>query len=143
MNKLLLLTLLLLSPVCLKAQEIALSAPLNPYHGLSEASLLNRQATALYLDASDNTDYFYQVMEDAKPKHRLVKIGKTLTFVGIPLVVLGAVMVSGADAITYNCVNGECEGDAAGAFGALILAGGAGMTTTGIILWSIGAKKSR
>ncbi|UII20158.1 hypothetical protein [Fulvivirga ligni] len=79
----------------------------------------------------------------AERKHPLVKTGKILTFIGIPLAVIGAIMVADADSLSYECYNGDCEGDASGAFGVIFLAAGVGMTGTGIVLWTIGNKKSK
>ena len=73
--------------------------------------------------------------------HPLERVGKILTFVGIPLAIIGGILVSDADALYYNCVNGECEGDPKGGFGVLLLAAGAGMGGTGIVLWTIGKNK--
>lgn len=84
-----------------------------------------------------------QALQTADNPHPLVRTGKILTFVGIPLVIIGAIMVSNADALYYECVNGNCEGDPQGGFGTLILASGIGASTTGIILWTIGHNKSK
>lgn len=86
---------------------------------------------------------FQQSINTEQKKHPLVKTGKILTFIGLPLLVIGGVMVANADALYYTCVNGECEGDARGGFGVVILGAGAGLTGTGIVLWSIGSSKSR
>ncbi len=74
-------------------------------------------------------------------RHPLEKTGRILTFVGIPLTIIGAIMVSSADELYYNCYNGVCEGDPQGGVGVVLLAAGVGMTGTGIVLWTIGKKK--
>lgn len=76
-----------------------------------------------------------------KRTHPLEKTGKILTLVGVPLAILGGIMVAGADALYYNCVNGTCEGDPRGGFGVVILGAGLGLTGTGITLWAIGKNK--
>ena len=79
----------------------------------------------------------------AERKHPLVKTGKILTFIGIPLSVIGAILISEADPYRYECSNGTCEDNPDGAAGVLFLAAGVGMTGTGIVLWTIGNKKSK
>jgi hypothetical protein len=46
---------------------------------------------------------------------------KILIFIGVPLAILGGIMISGADSYSYECVNGDCVGDAKGAFGSIFL----------------------
>lgn len=74
--------------------------------------------------------------------HPLEKTGKILTMVGIPLAILGGVMVAGADALYYECVNGNCSGDPRGGFGVIFLGVGVGLSATGIVLWTVGKHKS-
>jgi len=92
------------------------------------------------------TDRIYKNINNALETERaqankMTKVGRVLTFVGLPLIVIGGIMVSNADEYYYECVNGVCEGDPQGAFGSLILAGGIGLTGTGVVLWTIGANK--
>ena len=88
----------------------------------------------------DNT-YLQETISLANEPHPMEKIGKTLTFIGLPLAVIGGVMVSGADALYYECYNGVCDGDPKGGFGIIMLVAGVGLSGTGITLWTIGRAK--
>jgi len=130
-------TLLLLCAVAsLQAQNIT-----------NTALALNTTGVELSLNSSPNTALHFNqnelnlILDKASERHPLEKTGRILTYVGVPLAVLGAVMVSGADELYYNCTNGDCEGDPQGGFGVMILGAGVGMAGTGIVLWTIGAKK--
>ncbi|MEP2773561.1 MAG: hypothetical protein ABJH05_15520 [Fulvivirga sp.] len=130
-------TLLLLSAVAsLRAQNLT-----------NTALALNTAGVELALNTNPNTRIQFNqnelnlVLDKAGERHPLEKTGRILTYVGVPLAVLGAVMVSGADELYYNCTNGNCEGDPQGGFGVMLLGAGAGMAGTGIVLWTIGAKK--
>jgi hypothetical protein len=79
---------------------------------------------------------------NSKYNHPLKKVGKILVFAGLPVLVLGSVMVASSDALYYECVNGECTGDPLGGFGITFMTLGLASTTTGGILWAIGADKS-
>ena len=85
---------------------------------------------------------FNKSLREAADPSPLIKTGKILTFIGLPLAIIGGIMVANSDALYYECVNGVCEGDPQGGFGILILASGIGMTGTGVVLWTIGKKKS-
>ena len=74
-------------------------------------------------------------------KHPLEKTGRILTYVGVPLAIIGGILVAGADELSYQCVNGDCTGDARGGFGVVMLAAGVGLSGTGAVLWVIGSKK--
>ncbi len=130
------LTLLFLGMiVSVKAQnfenkEVALSAP---------GYVVN--LTSPSTDTQFNQNELNFVLDQAKSRHPLEKTGRVLTYVGVPLAILGAVMVSSADELYYNCTNGDCEGDPQGGFGVVLLGAGVGMAGTGIVLWTIGAKK--
>ncbi len=76
-----------------------------------------------------------------KSRNGMEKTGRILTYIGVPLAILGGIMVAGADELYYNCVNGDCEGDARGGFGIVALAAGIGLGGTGGVLWIIGSKK--
>jgi len=76
-----------------------------------------------------------------KNRNGMEKTGRILTYIGVPLAIIGGIMVAGANELYYNCVNGNCEGDARGGFGIVALAAGVGLGTTGGILWIIGSKK--
>jgi hypothetical protein len=110
---------------------------------------INAQKTEISLENNNlellNGDFsaleFNESIKKATDNSTLVKTGKILTFVGIPLAIIGGIMVSQADALYYNCNNGVCDGDAKGGFGIIILAAGIGLTGTGIVLWTIGSKK--
>lgn len=92
-------------------------------------------------DTQFNQSELNFVLDKAKTRHPLEKTGRVLTYVGVPLAILGAVMVSSADELYYNCTNGDCQGDPQGGFGVVLLGAGVGMAGTGIVLWTIGAKK--
>jgi len=81
---------------------------------------------------------FTKSIKSIQKNSKMEKIGKTLTYVGVPLAILGGIMMSGADSFSYNCVNGDCEGNPRGAVGVLLLTAGIGMSITGAILWSKG-----
>jgi len=74
-------------------------------------------------------------------RHPMEKTGRILTYIGVPLAIIGGVMVAGADELYYECVNGNCSGDARGGFGVVMLGAGAGLAGTGTVLWIIGSKK--
>ncbi len=84
-----------------------------------------------------------QALNAQPERHGLEKTGRVLTFIGVPLLIIGGVMVANSDALYYNCVNGTCEGDAQGGFGVVLLGTGIGLTGTGIVLWAIGSKKTK
>lgn len=135
-------SLLIISlPFLSKAQSTTLSVSSGNFQNFQSTDLLNQEA--IEFSSPYSTAHFNNVLDAANTKHPLVKTGKALTFVGIPLMILGGIMVSSADALYYNCTNGDCEGDAKGGFGVLILATGVGLTGTGIVLWTIGNKKSK
>lgn len=81
------------------------------------------------------------------PGLRMKKTGTTLTVAGAVLLIGGIALVSSADEIYYTQTTTQYgtyqEGDPKGAIGFVMLVGGAGMSVTGIILWSKGAKKYR
>ncbi|NHF60097.1 hypothetical protein FK220_012135 [Flavobacteriaceae bacterium TP-CH-4] len=76
-----------------------------------------------------------------KRRSGMEKTGRILTFIGVPLAIIGGIMVAGADELYYNCVNGDCEGDARGGFGVVALAAGLGLSGTGTVLWIMGSKR--
>lgn len=76
-----------------------------------------------------------------KRRHPMEKTGRILTYVGVPLAIIGGIMVAGADELYYTCVNGDCTGDARGGFGVVLLGAGAGLSGTGTVLWILGSKK--
>lgn len=76
-----------------------------------------------------------------KRRHPMEKTGRILTYIGVPLAIIGGIMVAGADELYYECVNGNCSGDARGGFGVVMLGAGAGLAGTGAVLWIIGSKK--
>lgn len=81
------------------------------------------------------------------PGLRMKKTGTTLTILGTAMIIGGVALVSSADDVYYSQTTSQYgtyeEGDPKGALGAVMLVSGAGMTVTGIILWSKGAKKYR
>ena len=74
-------------------------------------------------------------------RHPMEKVGRILTYVGVPLAIIGGIMTANADEHYYECVNGDCTGDASGAFGAVFLGAGLGLSGTGGVLWILGSKK--
>lgn len=76
-----------------------------------------------------------------KRRHPMEKTGRILTYIGVPLAIIGGIMVAGADELYYECVNGDCSGDARGGFGIVLLGAGSGLSITGAVLWIVGAKK--
>lgn len=116
-------------------------------NNLLEASI-NNEGKPVILDEGKrpisspyDTSSLNEVLKLANEQHPMEKIGKVLTFIGLPLAVIGGAMVSQADALYYECYNGECEGDPKGGFGVIFLAAGVGLSGTGIVLWSIGRAK--
>ena len=81
------------------------------------------------------------------PGLKMKRTGTTLTVAGAVLLIGGVVLVSTADDVYYSQTTNQYgtyqEGDPKGALGAVMLVSGAGMTVTGIILWSKGARKYR
>lgn len=76
-----------------------------------------------------------------KNRSGMEKTGRILTYIGVPLAIVGGIMVAGADELYYTCVNGNCDGDARGGFGVVALAAGLGLGGTGGVLWIIGSKR--
>jgi len=76
-----------------------------------------------------------------KNRNRMERTERIHTYIGVPLAILGDIMVAGSDALYYNCVNGDCEGNARGGFGILALAAGVGLGGTGGVLWIVGSKR--
>lgn len=110
-----------------------------PYQNNNYGTQIN--LTTVSSPTSNQLSNFHKSLKMASEPHKLEKIGKTLTFVGIPLAIIGGVMLSNSNGTQYNCYNGECEGDAQGAFGSLIFINGIGLTATGVVLWTLGRKK--
>lgn len=79
------------------------------------------------------------------PGTRMRNAGRTLTIVGIPMLIGGIVLAANAESTHYTYTSSQGgsyeEGDAKGALGVVMAVGGAGMMVPGIILWSKGAKK--
>lgn len=130
---------LMLLFLSLQAQHIGLNSHVSSF--THEPLALNSYASYPAVEFSPTALHY--ALQTANTPHPLVKTGKILTFIGVPLVIIGAIMVSNADALYYECVNGNCQGDPQGGFGTLVLAGGIGASTTGIILWTIGHNKSK
>lgn len=70
------------------------------------------------------------------------KTGRILTFIGVPLGIIGGIMVASADELYYECVNGNCSGDAKGGFGVVMLGAGIGLSGTGTVLWVLGRRSN-
>jgi hypothetical protein len=121
-----------------QSQAMTYATPANPHY---THSILSQAAEASRSSFSSSS--FNQALKMQAERHGLEKAGRVLTFIGVPLLIIGGVMVANSDALYYNCVNGTCEGDAQGVFGVLLLSTGIGMTGTGIVLWTIGSKKTK
>ncbi len=113
---------------------------------LQQYTLLSSDNSAMnYL----STDYEYseELGKDLtiklfkKNRSGMEKTGRILTYIGVPLAIVGGIMVAGADELYYTCVNGNCDGDARGGFGVVALAAGLGLGGTGGVLWIIGSKR--
>lgn len=76
-----------------------------------------------------------------KSRSGMEKTGRILTYIGVPLGIIGGIMVAGADELYYECTNGNCSGDARGGFGVVLLGAGVGLSGTGTVLWVLGSKK--
>ncbi|MFX0557102.1 hypothetical protein ACOCEA_09890 [Maribacter sp. CXY002] len=94
-----------------------------------------------YLDTDSVSDKLNMKYPFKRRKHPMEKTGRILTYIGVPLAIIGGIMVAGADELYYECVNGNCSGDARGGFGVVMLGAGAGLAGTGTVLWIIGSKK--
>jgi len=94
-----------------------------------------------YVDSAILANHLNASLHFKKNRSGMEKTGRILTFVGVPLAILGGIMVAGADELYYECVNGDCRGDASGGFGIVALAAGVGLSGTGGVLWIIGSKK--
>jgi len=137
-TKLSLIVFLLITTLCVvNAQNIYLSEASNNTEStpvvLNEGHSLNAYVY--------NTKNLNEALKLANEPHPMEKIGKKLTFIGLPLALLGGIMVSGADALYYECYNGVCDGDPRGGFGVIFLAAGVGLTGTGVVLWTVGKSK--
>lgn len=95
----------------------------------------------MIVDDFDESQMALAYGQKFKRRHPLEKTGRILTYVGVPLAIIGGIMVSGADELYYSCVNGDCSGDARGGFGVVLLGAGTGLSITGAVLWIVGAKK--
>jgi hypothetical protein len=95
----------------------------------------------MIVDDFDESQMALAYGQKFKRRHPLEKTGRILTYVGVPLAIIGGIMVSGADELYYECVNGDCSGDARGGFGVVLLGAGTGLSITGAVLWIVGAKK--
>lgn len=122
---------------------------LNAQDFLQSEVFTNNQGTQMFV-INDSEHHKFQsfdktkleeMLKSSSSTHPLVKTGKTLTFVGVPLILVGAILVSNADALYYECYNGDCTGDPKGGFGIVSLVAGVGLTGTGIVLWTIGKNK--
>lgn len=135
-TRILLVTLMVTMTFCVNAQENLLQASIN--QDATPIAFKEVYSTKMYgYDATS----LNEALKLASDPHPMEKIGKTLTFIGLPLAVIGGAMVSQADALYYECVNGVCDGDPNGGFGVIFLAAGIGLSGTGIVLWSIGRSK--
>jgi hypothetical protein len=133
----LLISLLFLGNLTVSAQINSLTyASNNNNHN----SLVFTQEITYFSSTFSSTE-FNKSIALKNERHALEKVGRILTYVGVPLVLIGGILVANADELYYSCVNGECEGDASGAFGVVFLAAGVGLSSTGIVLWTIGKNK--
>lgn len=79
------------------------------------------------------------------PGYRMRNTGRTLTLIGVPLIIGGIIVYNNADENYYNTVTTSSgtytEGDPKAAAGILMVGVGAGLTVPGVIFWTKGAKK--
>jgi hypothetical protein len=94
-----------------------------------------------YVDTESISNKLNMAYPFKRRRHPMEKTGRILTYIGVPLAIIGGIMVAGADELYYECVNGNCSGDARGGFGVVMLGAGAGLAGTGTVLWVIGSKK--
>jgi len=86
-----------------------------------------------------------QIQTGNLPGQHGIRTGKTLTIIGSVLLVGGIALVSTADALYYNSntTNGQTteSGDIKGGLGVIMIAGGVGMITPGLIIWHKSKKR--
>jgi hypothetical protein len=79
------------------------------------------------------------------PGYRMRNTGRTMTLIGVPLLIGGIILYNSADEKYYytgTTANGTYEeGDPKAAGGILMVITGVGLTIPGVILWTKGAKK--
>tara|TARA_R110002051_G_scaffold165130_2_gene235930 strand:- start:51273 stop:51782 length:510 start_codon:yes stop_codon:yes gene_type:complete len=106
---------------------------------------INSNSTSIldigYVDTKSISNKINMEYPFKKRRHPMEKTGRILTYIGASLAIIGGIMVASADELYYECVNGNCTGDAKGGFGILMLGAGAGLSGTGTVLWIIGSKK--
>jgi uncharacterized phage protein gp47/JayE len=125
-----------------KYYESDLYVPKSDLTGVSSLLSNNQTGNLMVLDNANQEELeAYLNMMLMKRRHPMEKTGRILTYIGVPLAIIGGIMVAGADELYYECVNGNCTGDARGGFGVVGLAAGGGMSIAGAILWIIGSKK--
>ena len=124
----------------IKAQSQTL-ADASPFNTAYTRSILYQAAKASQVSFSSAS--LQEALEMQTERHGLEKTGRVLTFIGVPLLIIGGVMVANSDGLYYNCTNGVCDGDAQGGFGVVLLGSGIGLTGTGIVLWAIGSKRTK
>lgn len=107
----------------------------------SKVSYTNNVQSILILEDLDKAQVALALGQKFKRRHPMEKTGRILTYIGVPLAIIGGIMVAGADELYYQCVNGDCSGDARGGFGVVLLGAGTGLSITGAVLWIIGNKK--
>ncbi len=127
---------------------------------IADSDVNNQNYLTTVLQPENDVKTIHLHLEDnmVTKKHPLETTGKILTFVGIPLAIIGGLLISQADELYYTCSSGSssssnsysnqnqnqtngCQGDPKGGFGILALAAGVGLSATGIVLWTIGRKK--
>lgn len=122
---------------CANAQNDFLTTP---NHSFSNTSISKYNNASVWNNEFDESN-LHLTQANMKYVHPLTKVGRVLTFVGAPLMILGGVMMATADELYYECVNGYCDGDPKGGFGVLFFAAGTGLTATGVTLWTIGSTR--
>jgi hypothetical protein len=113
----------------------------SPTQNISDLMTDDRAQNIMLIENANQAELEAYLNSMLMRRHPLEKTGRILTYIGVPLAIIGGIMVAGADELYYECVNGNCSGDARGGFGVVLLGAGSGMSITGAILWIIGSKK--
>lgn len=125
----------------------SLEKPLEKYGltGISYNTRRNANVNFMTFETVDNESFSENLDTTLsafkKRRSGMERTGRILTFIGVPLGIIGGIMVAGSDELYYECVNGNCTGDARGGFGVVLLAAGVGLSGTGGVLWILGSKK--
>ena len=91
---------------------------------------------------SQSINVFGDKIPSNAPGRSKMRAGSTMMITGAALVGVGVALVASAGGtVTYSNNNGEEEGNAGGAIGALSIVGGIGLFVPGVIIHSKGKKR--